>query len=135
MKMDILRCVVNENIKNNFPEFDMTFIFENEFFNDTYLVESDIKSSNVFKSVKYNIYKNDSFLGEIFLENYKMEEFMGKLLEVVDDYDFKKLYDKNIKDTLLENYNNFYQNFESKIIKKPATFLGEIYKMRKSAGI
>lgn len=133
--MDMLRCVVSETIENHFPEFDITFVFENEFFSDTYLIESDVKSSNVFKNVKYNIYKNDNFLGEIFLENYNMEEFMVKLLESIDDYDFKKLYNKNIKTTLLENYKNFYQNFETKIIKKPATFLGEVYKMRKAAGI
>ena len=53
--MDMLRCVVSETIENNFPEFDITFVFENEFFNDTYLIESDVKSSNVFKNVKYNI--------------------------------------------------------------------------------
>jgi hypothetical protein len=133
--MDMLRCVVSETIENHFPEFDITFVFENEFFNDTYLIESDANSSNVFKNVKYNVYKNDNFLGAIFLENYNMEEFMGKFLEIIDDYDFKRLYDKNIKNTLLENYNKFYQNFESKIIKKPATFLGEVYKMRKAAGI
>ena len=83
--MDMLRCVVSETIENNFPEFDITFVFENEFFNDTYLIESDVKSSNVFKNVKYNVYKNDNFLGAIFLENYNMEEFMVKLLEIVDD--------------------------------------------------
>ena len=133
--MDILKCVVNETIKNNFPEYDITFIFENEFFNDTYIVESDIKGSNIFKGVKYNLYKNDDFLGSIILEEYNMEDFMAKLLEVIDDHDFKRLYNKNIKNTLLESYNKFINNFEEKIIKKPATFLGEVYKMRKAAGI
>jgi len=133
--MDVLKCVVDETIENNFPEYDMTFMFENEFFNDTYFIESDSKSSNIFKSIKYNIYKNENFLGSIFLENYNINEFMDSFLNVVDDYDFQRLYDKNIKNTLLENYSKFVNNFENKIIKKPATFLGEVYKMRKAAGI
>jgi len=133
--MDVLKCVVNETIENNFPEYDMTFIFENEFFNDTYFIESDSKSSNIFKSIKYNVYKNENFLGSIFLENYNINEFMDSFLSVIDDYDFQRLYDKNIKNTLFENYSKFVNNFENKIIKKPATFLGEVYKMRKAAGI
>lgn len=133
--MDLLKCVVNETIENNFPEFDITFIFENEFFNDTYLIESDIKNSNVFKNVKYNVYKNEKLLTTLFLENSNIEGFMNNILEIIDDYDFKRLYSKNIESTLFENYRLFSKKFENDIMKKPATLLGEIYKMRKAAGI
>jgi hypothetical protein len=133
--MEVLKCLVNETIEKSFPEFDITLFFENEFFKDTYILETEQKPSNVFKSIKYNVFKNEEFLGSIFLENYNINEFMNKFMNIVDDYDVNRLYDKNIKSTLLENYNKFIENFEKKIIKNQNTFLGEVYKMRKAAGI
>ena len=52
--MDSLKCVVNENLERDLPEFDFKLIFENDFFNDEYDLESEgnIPTHN---RVKYDI--------------------------------------------------------------------------------
>ena len=56
-------------------------------------------------------------------------------MDIIDDYDVKRLYERNVKTQLSENYNNFIDSFELDIKKRPNNLIGEIYRMRKSAGI
>lgn len=132
--MEFLKCIVSSGLDNNIPEFDLNFLYENEFFKDEYLLESDLKS-NLFKNIKYNVYKNGDFIGSIFLENYNIEKMLDDFNVLIEDYDINRLYEKNIKETLLENYSIFIKEFEKKVLKNPNNLLGEIYKMRKAAGI
>lgn len=132
--MEFLKCIVSSGLDNNVPEFDLNFLYENEFFKDEYLLESDLKS-NVYKNIKYNVYKNGDFIGSIFLENYNIEKMLDDFNVLIEDFDINRLYEKNIKETLLENYSIFIKEFEKKVLKNPNNLLGEIYKMRKAAGI
>lgn len=132
--MEFLKCIVSSGLDNNIPEFDLNFLYENEFFKDEYLLESDLKS-NLFKNIKYNVYKNGDFIGSIFLENYNIEKMLDDFNVLIEDFDINRLYEKNIKETLLENYSIFIKEFEKKVLKNPNNLLGEIYKMRKAAGI
>lgn len=132
--MEFLKCIVSSGLDNNIPEFDLNFLYENEFFKDEYLLESDLKS-NVFKNIKYNVYKNGDFIGSIFLENYNIEKMLDDFNVLIEDFDINRLYEKNIKETLLENYSIFIKEFEKKVLKNPNNLFGEIYKMRKAAGI
>lgn len=132
--MEFLKCIVSSGLDNNIPEFDLNFLYENEFFKDEYLLESDLKS-NLFKNIKYNVYKNGDFIGSIFLENYNIEKMLDDFNVLIEDCDINRLYEKNIKQTLLENYSIFIKEFEKKVLKNPNSLLGEIYKMRKAAGI
>jgi hypothetical protein len=132
--MENLKCIFSSNYKNHIPEFDLNFLYENEFFNDEYILETDLKS-NIFKKIKYNIYKNGNFIGNIFLESYNIENLLEDFNKMINDYDVERLYKKNIKETLLENYSIFIKEFENKVLKNPNNLIGEIYKMRKAAGI
>ena len=132
--MDSLKCVVNENLERDLPEFDFKLIFENDFFNDEYDLESEgnIPTHN---RVKYDIKKNGTFIGSLFMENYDFNGFMNKFMDIIDDYDVRRLYDKNIKEQLSENYNKFIDSFEANIKKRPNSLIGEIYKLRRVAGL
>lgn len=132
--MEFLKCIVSSDYQNHIPEFDLNFLYENDFFKDEYILETDLRS-NVFKNIKYNVYKNGDFIGNVFLENYNIEKMLEDFNEIIDDYDVNKLYKKNIKETLLENYSIFIKEFEKKVLKNPNNLIGEIYKMRKAAGI
>lgn len=117
------------------PDFDFKLIFENDFFFDEYIFETDKSNLNYFKQSKYNIKKNDEFIGSLFLEDYNLHDFMDKFLIIVEDYDVSKLYHKNIKTILSEKYSYFINSFENSVVKKPNNLIGEIYKMRRAAGL
>ena len=132
--METLKCIINQNIERNLPEFDFKLIFENDFFQDEYILESD-KRVPELQRVKYNIQKNGDFIGSLFIENYNINEFMDKFLDIIDDYDVTNLYSKNVKSQLSENYNKFINRFEMNLVKRPNNLIGEIYKMRRVAGL
>ena len=69
------------------------------------------------------------------MENYDFNGFMNKFMDIIDDYDVRRLYDKNIKEQLSENYNKFIDSFEANIKKRPNSLIGEIYKLRRVAGL
>ena len=117
------------------PDFDFKLIFENDFFFDEYIFETDKNTTNYFKQSKYNIKKNGEFIGSLFLEDYNFNDFMGKFMSIIDDHDVVKLYDKNVKTALLEKYDYFIHAFEKNVVKKPNNLIGEIYKMRRAAGL
>jgi len=133
--METLKCIINHSLKRNLPEFDFKLTFENEFFKDEYLFETEKKVPNVYKQIKYDITKNGDFVGSLMMENYDIDEFMNNFLEIIDDYDVKRLYERHVKEHLLENYNKFADSFEIDIRKRPNSLIGEIYKMRRVAGI
>ena len=109
--MDSLNCIiVNKDSQKGIPEFDFKLIFENDFFNDEYILETEGNiQSNM--DIKYNIKKNGEFIGYLFMENYNLNSFMDKFMNIIDDYDIKRLYDKNIKHNLSEHYNKFIDSF------------------------
>ena len=69
------------------------------------------------------------------IKNYNINEFMDKFLDIIDDYDVTNLYSKNVKSQLSENYNKFINRFEMNLVKRPNNLIGEIYKMRRVAGL
>ena len=133
--MDLLKCIItNQNSKKGVPEFDFKLMFENDFFSDEYILETD-KNMQQYKNIKYNINKNGEFIGSLFMENYNLNEFMDKFMTIVDDYDVKKLYNKNVSQQLSENYIKFIDSFEADSFKRPNTLIGEVYKLRRVAGL
>ena len=132
--MEQLNCIINQSLKRDLPEFDFKLIFENEWFRDEYNLETE-KEIPKYRIIKYNIKKNDEFIGSVLMENYNFNEFMNKFMDIIDDYDLKKLYEKNIKQTLSENYKNFIDSFEMNLVKRPNNLIGEVYRMRKISGL
>jgi hypothetical protein len=133
--METLKCIIKKSSVRNLPEFDFKLIFENEFFRDEYTLETDKGISNLYKQTKYNIRKNEEFIGSLLMENYNIDEFMEKFICIIDDYDVKRLFEKNVKKELFEHYNGFIDIFETDIKKRPNNIIGEIYKMRRVAGL
>lgn len=132
--METLKCIISQSLKRNLPEFDFKLTFENDFFKDEYILESEKKIPE-YRRIKYDIQKNGEFIGSLIMENYKFNDFMNNFMDIIDDYDVKRLYERNVKTQLSENYNNFIDSFELDIKKRPNNLIGEIYRMRKSAGI
>ena len=69
------------------------------------------------------------------MEDYNLNEFMEKFMDIIDDHDVKRLYEKNIQGQLSENYVKFVDSFQTDINKRPNTLIGEIYKMRRASGL
>ena len=132
--METLNCIINQNLKRNLPEFDFKLIFENDFFNDEYVLESE-KKIPTYNIIKYDIKKNGTFIGSLMREDYNLNEFMEKFMDIIDDHDVKRLYEKNIQGQLSENYVKFVDSFQTDINKRPNTLIGEIYKMRRASGL
>ena len=132
--METLNCIINQNLKRNLPEFDFKLIFENDFFNDEYVLESE-KKIPTYNIIKYDIKKNGTFIGSLMMEDYNLNEFMEKFMDIIDDHDVKRLYEKNIQGQLSENYVKFVDSFQTDINKRPNTLIGEIYKMRRASGL
>lgn len=132
--METLKCIISQNKKRNLPEFDFKLIFENDFFKDEYILESEKKIPE-YRKVKYDIQKNGEFIGSLFMENYKFNDFMSNFMDIIDDYDVRKLYENNVQVQLSENYNKFIDSFEMDIKQRPNNLIGEIYKMRRVAGL
>lgn len=133
--MENLKCVItNQSLARSIPEFDFKLMFENDFFEDEYIFESEKKIPSI-NQIKYNIKKNNESIGSIIMENYDFDVFMANFLNIIDDFDVQKLYQKNIHTQLFENYNRFIDSFEIDIKKRPNNLIGEVYKMRRVAGL
>lgn len=132
--METLQCIIQQSIKNDLPEFDFSLIFENEFFNDEYNVISE-KSIPLNKQISYKIMKNNSLIGTVVMKNNNLENFMLEALYIIDDCDISNLYNKNVKKDLFEYHNKFVDSFDSRMQAKPSSLIGEIYKMRRAAGL
>ena len=132
--METLKCIINQSLKRNLPEFDFKLTFENDFFKDEYVLESEKKIPE-YRKVKYNIQKNGEFIGSLIMENYKFGDFMENFMDIIDDYDIRRLYEKNVRTQLSENYNKFIDSFEMDVKQRPNNLIGEIYRLRKLSGL
>jgi hypothetical protein len=122
-------------IDNEKPHIELGFKFKDYFETCNYYLISESATFKSVENIKFQILKNDNELGEIFLENLDVDQFLEKFSNITSDHDFKKMMISEHKSNVKKDLISFFEKYRKTILENKFTLEGEILRMRKVAGI
>ena len=126
---------INSDIKNETPEIRIDILYEDDFSNDHYIIESQADESSDSKNIPFIISGNGNPIGKINMTERDTTGFFETILADIKDADFKNEFYSKVFKPLSEDISQFIKRYENLVIDNELTVEGETKRMRVLSGI
>ena len=134
--MKIIDYNFDAEITNDLPNIILELSYKDEFSNDKYILRSTKGYNRKSNSISFDVIKEGSAIGQVLFSRDDESVFINEFFDFVDDYDFKKEFEKTqLKQPINEQVNDFLDRYDNIVFPKEITFEGETRRMRKIAGL
>ena len=125
---------IRAEIHGQKPDIQLEVKFKDDFTNDHYILKTLANDENI-NDIPFVVFKNEEEFNRINLKEKNVNLFLNNFLDLTEDFDFKKEFEKKLFDQIEKELGNFFQFFEDAIILKGLTLEGEKNRMKKLSGI
>lgn len=126
---------IHSEIKNEVPEIHIDIIYEDDFSNDHYVIESQADESSDSKNIPFTISKNGEYVGKLSMTERDITGFFETMFVDIKDADFKNEFYSKIFKPLSEDISKFIKRYENLVIDNELNVEGEVKRMRVLSGI
>lgn len=126
---------VKAQIKSEIPEICFEVIYQDDFTNDHYVLNSLNESSQGSNFMKFSVIKNGKELNSLEMKDRDVNKFLNEFINLTNDADFNEEFKSKIYETSKKQIDDFFEFFDKSIVLKGITLEGEINRMKKMAGI
>lgn len=130
-----IEYTINSEIKNETPEIRIDILYEDDFSNDHYIIESQADENSDSKNIPFIISKNGNPIGKLNMTERDITGFFETLLSDVQDADFKNEFYSKVFKPLSEDISKFIKRYENLVIDNELTVEGETKRMMALSGI
>jgi len=133
-----MKKLIDHNVKAQItretPEICLEVKYQDDFTDDHYVLISESNTSNS-NLIKFNISKNGQNITSVEMKERNVNEFLNEFLNNTKDDDFNKEFKSKIFEVSSKQIKDFFEFYDNSLVRKGLTLEGEIFRMKKMAGI